>query len=71
MKLDATDIRTKFKQISKFNANRVLKRQINMTHIETGLQCTLLFESNNAIAISSEILKLYIDKEPMCKNTFS
>lgn len=70
-KLDKTDIGAHFKKIIKSAADRVLRRQIKMIHIKTGLQCTLLFERDNSIAESSEIIKRYIDNEPMCKTMFS
>lgn len=69
-KLDKTDILNHFKEIFKLNANRVLRRQINMIHINSGLQCTLLFDRDNIIAESTEIIKHYVDKEPMCKDHF-
>ncbi|XP_055323571.1 uncharacterized protein LOC129578676 isoform X2 [Sitodiplosis mosellana] len=64
-KLDTSDITRHFKQIVKVSADRVLKRQIHMIHIKTGIQCSILFDSDRTIVESSEIISRYINKEPM------
>lgn len=66
-KLEKTDIRLHFKQIFKVGADRVLRRQIHLVHIRTGIQCSLLFESDTTIVESSEIISRFVNKEPMCK----
>lgn len=53
--------------MKKINGTRTLKQQISMIHIETGIQCFLLFDDDNLIPDSAEILLRFQEKIPMRK----
>lgn len=65
--IEKTDILRHFKKIYKKSADRVLKRQISMIHIESGIECLILFQKTPKIVESTEIVKRYA-ANPLCKN---
>ncbi|XP_031626107.1 uncharacterized protein LOC116342573 isoform X2 [Contarinia nasturtii] len=67
LRLERTNIAKDFKQIHKVAADRVLRRQISMVHIKSGIKCFLLFENDNSIADSSKIIGRFVNAEPMCR----
>lgn len=67
--LQQTDILRHFKKNNKKSADRVLKRQISMVHIESGIECLILFEKNPRIVESTEIVKRFAQNS-LCKNFF-
>lgn len=68
-KLEKTDIFRHFKDLYKINADRVMKRQINMVHIKSGIRCLLVFERDHNIVRSTEIINRFA-AEPMCKTFY-
>lgn len=65
--LENSDISIHFKQFKLIDANRMIKERISMIHIASGIQCILLLENDESIIESSDIIKQFIDKEPLCK----
>lgn len=65
--LSTTDFNCHFREMKKINGNRTRKQQISMIHIKTGIQCLLLFDDDNLIPDSAEILLRFQEKIPMCK----
>lgn len=65
--IDKTDLNLHFKEMNKIGASRVLKEQISMIHRTSGMRCLLLFDSNDTMAKSSEIVKKFFEKDPNCK----
>lgn len=68
-KLQQTDILRHFEKIYKKSADRVLKRQINIVHIESGIQCFILFQKTSRIVESTEIVKRFAANS-LCKRSF-
>lgn len=64
--LHKTGIFLHFKNFNKISADRVMKRQISMVHIKSGLQCLLMFAKEPIISKSTEIISRYT-KDPLCK----
>ncbi|XP_031626105.1 uncharacterized protein LOC116342572 [Contarinia nasturtii] len=66
--LGKSNIQNHFKEISKINGYRVLKPQISMIHIDSGIRCFLLFDNDKTIPDSSEIIQRFIEKLPLCES---
>lgn len=68
-KLEKTEILRYFRRIYKISANRVLKRQITMVHIKSGIECLVLFQKTPKIVESTEIVERFA-ANPLCKKRF-
>lgn len=68
-KIQQTDALRHFKKIYKKSADRVLKRQISMIHIESGIECLILFQKTPYIVESTEVLKRFATNS-LCKQLF-
>lgn len=66
--LKSTNIHNHFKDVDKVNENRTLKQQISMVHLKSNIRCLLLFDNDESITKSTEIIQHFNERVPMCKN---
>lgn len=58
-----------FEEFQEIDANRTMKKQLSMIHIESGFKCIILVENrimSELMGGSSKIMRHYM-KRPMCK----
>lgn len=47
-----------------------MDKQISMIHIKSGIKCLILFQNDNTITESIDIIKRFAN-DPMCKGLFT
>lgn len=65
--LAKTDINLHFNEIAEIPASRVLKQQLRMIHIESGIH-VLLLADDSTVADTSKIIRDFIAIKPICKH---
>lgn len=64
--IGTTDMTKHFKDISPIYADRTMKKQLKMVHIESGIAFLLLVDSID-ITNASKIINDYCDIRPICE----
>lgn len=64
--IGTTDMTKHFKDISPIYADRTMKKQLKMVHIESGIECLVVVD-NIDITNASKIIKDYCDIRPICE----
>lgn len=65
--IDTTDMTKHFKDINSIYADRTMKKQLKMVHIESGIECLLLLDTID-ITNASKIIKDYCNIRPICES---
>lgn len=58
----------KFGVVTKVGENRVLNERFEMIHKQSRIRCWLQLQSDYDLAESSQIIRNYIDFEPLCES---
>lgn len=66
---EQSNIVSHFKDIQSIKANRVMNSQISMTHINSGIQCLIVFDHDETIVKTTEIISRFT-ADPLCKYVF-
>lgn len=64
-----SEIALHFGDLHKINTGRVMKRQISMLHITSGIQCVIAFEKDHCSIESTKIISRFVT-DPLCKCLF-